>query len=211
MHPTETLSITMDVSSILHVPGLPQEDPDNVQRYSGERLRYRSRFISKWKNPTNRDNMSVHENFRDGVKLRATMAFLGQGYACIPPQERTRQRPIECLPSLELYPWNTGPAPVALVCYLLSCHSHCISTSHVACCTSLAQSSPPKQIRGTQRHGGIRNTRKIVNSGVATKRMTRSALVGEMVHTVALSPHFFCKSLAHSQFFFQEKDFTHRH
>ena len=39
--------------------------------------------------------MPIHEHFRDAVKLRATMAHQGQGYAYILPQERTRQRPID--------------------------------------------------------------------------------------------------------------------
>ena len=56
--------------------------------------RYRGHFILKWKNPTNPGNMSIHENFRDAMRQRATMAHDGQGCTDIPPQERTQQRPM---------------------------------------------------------------------------------------------------------------------
>ena len=51
--------------------------------------------------------------------------------------------------------------------------------------------------RHRQRHGGIRNNGKILNSGEDGKTgIARSAMVGEMVNTIALSPHFFCKRMS---------------
>ena len=50
----------------------------------GERNRYKNHFVLKWKNPTNSGNMSIHENFTDAEKSRATMACQGHGYAYIP-------------------------------------------------------------------------------------------------------------------------------
>ena len=91
----------------------------------GERLPYRSHFIMKWKNPTNPGNMSIHEIFRDAVKLRATMAYAyqGQGFAYIHKKGHDKDQSIcNCvlspprrMPTIESYPWNTGAVVIVIV------------------------------------------------------------------------------------------------
>ena len=81
-----------NVCQVLYVPGPPEDDPDNLQRSRRTTAIQAIFFFLKWKDPTNPGNVSIHENFRDAVRQRATMAHQGQGYTYIPPQERTRQR-----------------------------------------------------------------------------------------------------------------------
>ena len=102
----------------------------------GERLRHKNPFVLKWKNPKNPGNVSIHEKIPDAVKQRATMAYRWQGYTCITPQEKTRQRSID----LQLRSRRI-PAMESSVEHRRRRHRH------------------------RQRHGGIRNNRKILNSG----------------------------------------------
>ena len=67
-----------------------------------ERNRYTNHFVLKWKNPTNPGIMSIHENCKDAVTSRATMAYQGEGYAYIAPQDRARQRLIDLQLSSQL-------------------------------------------------------------------------------------------------------------
>ena len=142
-----------------------KEDPDNAQRYStqGKRLPCRSHFTLKWKNPTHPGNVSIHANYRDAMKQRATMAHQGQGHAYVPPQVRIRQRPTHLQLRSQIrdlcQQWSHirgTQAPIAIVNDMVEF-------------ATLWKSS--------------------TEAGVAKRRMARSAMVGEMVNAVALSLH----------------------
>ena len=98
-----------------------------------EQFRDKSHLVLKWKNPRNNGNMSIHENFKDAVKSRATTVHQGQGYTYTPPHERKGQQfftskiPTEVhslattlstprrVPAMESHPWNTGAVVIVIV------------------------------------------------------------------------------------------------
>ena len=120
-----------------------------------ERLQYKGHIILKWKSTTNPDNMSIHENFRDAVRQRATLAQQEQCHTYIPPQERTRQRPIDLNLRSQV-------------------SDECQQRSHLCQLVQYATLGMSSTV-----------------ASVATRRMARSAIVGDEVHSVALSPHLF--------------------
>ena len=109
------------------------------------------------------------------MKLRATIAHQGQGYAYIPPQEWTRQRPTDLqLRSQirdECQQWVIPVEPGAVVIVL---------ANDMVEFATLGKS--------------------LTVARVATTRMARSAMVGEVAKYTRSepSPTSFCESLAHS-------------
>ena len=65
----------------------------NFKATRGERDRYKKQFVLRWKDLRNLGKMSIHEDFKEAVKSRATMALQqGRGNTKIPPSQRFRQR-----------------------------------------------------------------------------------------------------------------------
>ena len=53
----------------------------NCMASRGERDRYKSQFVLRWKDPKNLGKMSVHEDCKEAVKSRAAMSHQqGQGH-----------------------------------------------------------------------------------------------------------------------------------